>query len=100
MSNRAINLNHVLKYKLAAVLTSFLDEKSGELRISTSNPSPSENTRWKLSIPQYLSKTMWLLMDVPYYVCSNGQANDSWRILMLNFVKYATNKMNSYNGYM
>ena len=37
MSTRAINLNHVLKYELAAVPTSIFNEKSGELRISTSN---------------------------------------------------------------
>ena len=37
MSTRAIHLNHVLKYELAAVPTSILNEKSGELRISTSN---------------------------------------------------------------
>ena len=37
MSTRAINLNHVLKYELAAVPTTIFDEKSGELRISTSN---------------------------------------------------------------
>ena len=32
MSTRAINLNDVLKYELAAVPTSIFDEKSGELR--------------------------------------------------------------------
>ncbi len=37
MSTREINLNRVLKYELAAVPTSIFDEKSGELRISTSN---------------------------------------------------------------
>ena len=36
MSSRAINLNEVLKYELAAVPTSIFDEKSGELRISKS----------------------------------------------------------------
>ena len=36
MSARAINLNVVLKYELAAVPTSIFDEKSGELRISKS----------------------------------------------------------------
>ena len=33
MSTRAINLNDVLKYELAAVSTSIFDEKSCELRI-------------------------------------------------------------------
>ena len=36
MSIRAINLNEVLKYELAAVPTSIFDMKSGELRISKS----------------------------------------------------------------
>ena len=37
MSTGAINLNHVLKYELAAVPTFIFDYKSGELRISTSS---------------------------------------------------------------
>ena len=37
ISTRAIDPNHVLQYELAAVPTSIFDEKSGELRISTSN---------------------------------------------------------------
>ena len=37
VSTRAINLNHVLKYELAALPTSIFGETSGELRISTSN---------------------------------------------------------------
>ena len=36
MSTRAINLNDVLKYELAAVPTSIFDKRSGELRISKS----------------------------------------------------------------
>ena len=36
MSTREINLNDMLKYELAAVPTSIFDDKSGDLRISTS----------------------------------------------------------------
>ena len=36
MSTRAIILNDVLKYELAAVPTSIFEEKSGEFRISKS----------------------------------------------------------------
>ena len=36
MSTRAINLNDLLEYELAAVPTSIFDEKSGEFRISKS----------------------------------------------------------------
>ena len=68
MSTRAINLNDVLKYELAAVPTSIFDEKSGELRSSKS----SEDSRWKLPITQEVPETLWLLMDVPYSGCSNG----------------------------
>ena len=68
MSTRAINLNDVLKYELAALPTSIFDEKSGELRISKS----SEDSRWKLPITQEVPETLWLLMDVPYSGCSNG----------------------------
>ena len=68
MSTRAINLNDVLKYELAALPTSIFDEKSGELRISKS----SEDSRWKLPITQEVPETLWLLMGVPYSGCSNG----------------------------
>ena len=78
MSTRAINLNDVLKYELASVPTSIFDEKSGELRIS--NPSSSEDSRWKLPIPQEVPETLWLLRDVPYSGCSNGPAKDSSRV--------------------
>ena len=73
MSTRAINLNDMLKYELAAVPTAIFD---GELSISKSNPSSSEDYRWKLPIPQEVPDTLWLLMDVPYSGCSNGPAND------------------------
>ena len=75
MSTRAINLNDVLNYELAAVPTSIFDEKSG-LRISTSKSILKRN-RWKLPIRQSVFEKLWLLVDVPDSVCSNGPAKDS-----------------------
>ena len=81
MSTRAINLNDVLKYELASVPTSIFDEKSSELRISKSNSILiSEDSRWKLPIPQEVPETLWLLVDVPYSGCSNCPAKDSSRM--------------------
>ena len=66
MSTRAISLNDVMKNKLAAVFTSIFDGKSGELRFQSQSPSSSEDSMWKLPIPQEVPDTLWLLMDVPY----------------------------------
>ena len=44
MSTRAINLNDVLKYELAAVPTSIFDKKSGELRTSKVKVHPQAKT--------------------------------------------------------
>ena len=74
MSTRAISLNDVMKNELAAVLTSIFDEKSG---FQSQSPSLSEDSRWKLPIPQEVPDTLWLLVDVPYSGCSNGPAKES-----------------------
>ena len=102
-STRAINLNDVLKYELAAVPTSIFDGKSGELRISTSKSilkrklqvevtSPSRGTRDALVIDgcvilwvlKWFSKR--LIKDVVFDV--------------LNFVKYATTGRTVTTGHM
>ena len=74
MSTRAINLNDVLKYELAAVPTSMRKVVSSRFQ------SQSEDSRWKLPIPQEVPETLWLLMDVSYSGCSNGPAKDSSRM--------------------
>ncbi len=99
MITRAINMNHVMKYELAAVPTSIFDEKSGELRISASNSI----LKWKYQI-EVTNPSIGIQDDVVIDGCailyviqwpSKGFMED-----VLNFVKYATNKMSSYNGHM
>ena len=91
MSTRAINLNNVLKYELTSVSTSIFDEKRGELRISKSIPkrrlqvevtNPSRSTGYAVVIDG--CAILWLLQWP-----SKGFIKD----VVLNFVKYATNKM-------
>ena len=77
VSIRAINLNDVLKYELAAVPTSIFDGKSGELRISKSKSI----LKRRLQVEVTTTETLWLLMDVPYSGCSNGPAKGSSRML-------------------
>ena len=79
MSTRAINLNDVLKYELAAVPTSIFDRKSGELRISKSKSILKQRLQVEVTNPSRLlnrevPETLWLLMEVPYSGCSNGPA--------------------------
>ena len=94
MSTRAINLNDVLKYELASVPTSIFDEKSGELRISKSilkrrlqvevtNPSRGNGDAVVIDGCGILWVLLWP---------SEGFIKD----VVLNFVKYATNKMHCY----
>ncbi len=96
MSTRAINLNDVMKNELAAVLTSIFYEKSGELRISKSKSilkrrlqvevtNPSRGTRHAVVIDG--CAILWVIQWP-----SKGIIKD----VVLNFVKYATNKMHCY----
>ena len=96
MNTRVINLNDVLYYELAAVPTSIFDEKSGELRISNSKyilkqilqvevTNPSRGTGDAVVIDG--CAILWVLQWP-----SKGFIKD----VVLNFVKYATNKMHCY----
>ena len=71
MSTRPINLNEVLKYELAKVVS---------LGFQSQSVSSSEDSTWKLPIPQEASDTLWSLVDVPYSRCYNGPAKDSSRM--------------------
>ena len=73
MSTRAINLNDVFKYELAAVPTTIFDEKSGELRISTSKFILKRKQQVEVTNPSIGIRDA--VVDVPYSVCSNGPAN-------------------------
>ena len=72
-STRAINLNDVLKYELAAVPTSIFDEKSGELRISKSKSILKRRLQVEATNP---SRGTGDAVVVPYYGCSNAPAKD------------------------
>ena len=94
MSTRAIKLNDVLKYELAAVPTSIFDEKSGELMMSKSIlkqrlqvevTNPSRGTGDAVVIDG--CAILWVLQWP-----SKGFIKD----VVLNFIKYATNKMHCY----
>ena len=96
VSIRAINLNDVLKYELAAVPTSVFDEKSGELRISKSKSilkrrlqveviNPSRGTGDAVVIDG--CAILWML-QWPIKVLIKD--------VVLSFVKYANNNMHCY----
>ena len=81
MNSRAINLNDVLKYELAAVPTSIFHEKSGELRISTSKSTLKRKLQVEVTNPSKRIRDavvidgcviLWML-----------------KYVILNFVKYA-----------
>ena len=75
MSTRAIKLNVMWKYELAAVLTSIFDEKSGEIRISRSKSilkrKQVEVTNHAIGIRDAVVIGGCAIL---YSVCSNGQA--------------------------
>ena len=81
MSIRAIYLNDVLKYELAAVPTSIFDGNSGELRISKSKSILKRRLQVEVTNPSRGTGDAWLLMNVPNSGCSNGPAKDSSRML-------------------
>ena len=100
MSTRAINaVNDVLNYELAAVPTSIFDEKSG-LRISMSKSILKRKHQVEVTTPSIGIREAvviggWSRLCVLQWP-SKGFINN----IVLNFIKYATNKINSYNGHM
>ena len=96
MSTRAIILNGMLMYEPAAFPTSIFDEKSGDLRISTSKSIIKrklqvEDTNPSRGIPDPVvidgCAILWVLQWP-----SKGFTND----VMVNFIKYATSNMHIY----
>ena len=96
MSTRVIILNGMLMYEPAAVPTSNFDEKSGDLSISPSKSiikrklqvevtSPSRGIQYAVDIDG--CAILWVLQWP-----SKGFIND----VMVNLIKYATNKMHIY----
>ena len=83
MSTRAIKLNVMLKYELAAVPTSIFDEKSGEIRISRSKSILKRKHQVEVINPSIGIRDPVVIggSAIQYSVCSNGQAYPSSRIL-------------------
>ena len=79
MSTRAIKLNVMLKYGLAAVPTPIFDEKSGELRISTSKSILKRKHQVEVINPSIGIRYAVVIggCAIEYSVCSNGQAYPS-----------------------
>ena len=83
MSTRAFKQNVVLKYELAAVPTSIFDEKSSEIRISTSKSIIKRKHLVEVTNPSIGIQYAVVIggCAIQYCVCSNGQAYPSSRIL-------------------
>ena len=60
------------------------------------SPSSSEDSRWKLPIPQEVPETLCLLMAVSYFGVLQWPSKGLIKNVVLNFIKYATNKMHFY----
>ena len=96
MSTRAINLNDVLKYELAAVPTSIFDEKSGELRISKSKSIPKRILQVEVTNPSRGSGDAVVIDGCAILWVLQWPSKGFIKDVVLNFVKYATNKMHCY----
>ena len=99
MSTRAINLNDVLNYELAAVPTSMFDEKSG-LRISMSKYILKRKHEVEVTNPSICIRDAVVIGGCARPCVLQWPSKGLINNVVLNFIKYATNKINSYNGHM
>ena len=76
MSTRAIKLNVMWKYELAAVPTSIFDEKSVEIRISRTKSILKRKHQVEVTNPSIGIRDAVVIggCAIQYSVCSNGQA--------------------------
>ena len=76
ISSRAIKLNAMWKYELAAVPTSIFDGKSGEIRISRSKSILKRKHQVEVTNPSIGIRDAVVIggCAIQYSVCSNGQA--------------------------
>ena len=100
MSYREVNLNHVLKYVLAAVPTSICDGKSGDLRISTSKSILKRKHQVEDNNPSIGIRYAVVIDGCAILCVIQWPRKGFLKDVVLNFVKFATNKMHSYNGHM
>ena len=96
MSTRAINLNDVMKNELAAVLTSIFDEKSGELRISNSKSILKRRLQAEVTNPSRGTGHAVVIDGCAILWVLRWPSKGIIKGVVLNFVKYATNKMHYY----
>ena len=93
MSTRASNLNDVLKYELAAVPTSIFDEKSGELRTSKSKSILKRRLQVEVTNPSRGIGDAVVIDGCAILWVLQWPSKGFIKDVVLNFVKYATNKM-------
>ena len=96
MSTRANNLNDVLKYELAAVLTSIFDEKSGELRISKSKSILKRRLQVEVTNPSRGTGDAVVIGGCAILWVLQWPSKGLIKDVVLIFVNYATNKRHCY----
>ena len=99
MSTRAINLNDVLNYELAAVPTAMFDEKSG-LRISMSKSILKRRHKVEVTNPSIGIRDAVVIGGCARLCVLQWPSKGFINNIVLNFIKYASNKIYSYNGHM
>ena len=93
MSTRAITLNVMLKYELAAVPTSIFDEKSSEIRISTSKSIIKRKHQVEVTNPSIGIRDAVVIGGCAILRVLQWPSISFIKDIVLNFVKYAPNKM-------
>ena len=99
MSTRAINLNDVLNYELAAVPTPLFDEKSG-LRISMSKSILKRKHQVEVTNPSIGIREAVVIGGCARLCVLQWPSKGLIKNIVLNFITYVTNKINNYNGHM
>ena len=96
-----INLNDVLNYELAAVPTPLFDEKSG-LRISMSKSILKRKHQVDVTNPSIGIRDAVVIGGCVRLCVLQWPSKGFINNIVLNFITYATNKINSYryNGHM
>ena len=94
MSTRASNLNYVLNYELAAVPTSkWAEDFHVKFHPQAKTPGGSYQ-----SVNRYSRR--WVIGGCARLCVLQWPSKGFIKNIVLNFIKYATNMINSYNGHM
>ena len=96
MSTRAINLNDVLKYELPAVPTSIFDEISGEFRISKSKSTLKRILQVEVTNTSRGTGDAVVIEGCAILWVLQWPSKGFLKDVVVNFVKYATDKMHCY----